>query len=378
MGEPMTAATAGRGLFPSLDALEVVLWPTLAVAVFVFTAIAADLVVALAARWRMLHRPLRRSGHSLPSARGGGLVVICATSLATLLLAWRWPTDRPAILTGVLVPALAIAAIGRLADARPLPTYLRLALQAVVAAWITAILGPLDGVAWPGGAALRLGAMAWPVTVLWIVVSIEALAAVEDVDGLAALAAVIGGTVALATAWVSGSSVIVLLAAFVSAAAGGLLVFNWDPSRIGIGRAGSGFLGAMLAALPLALRPADERSAFVVPIALGLWPLIGDLLVSMPRRLGGPDAARGEVPGLLVERLTAAGVSHARTALVYGTLAAAGGFGGVWALGRPGAMEGRPLLPLGAVLASAVAAVVILQLRPLPSTVAVQSDEHVS
>lgn len=378
MGEPTTATTAGGGFFPSLDALEVVLWPTLVLAVFVCTAIAGDLVVALAARWRMLHRPERQTGHALPTARGGGIVVAAATTCATLLLAWRWPTDRPAILMGVLVPSLIVAITGLLADSRRLPTLARLAVEVAVAAWITATLGPIAMITLPGAPPLPLGNLAWPVTMLWILVVIESLAALDHVDGMVACAGVIGGTVALVGGWMIGSSVMVLLAAFVAAAAGGLLVFNWDPSRIVMGRSGSGFVGTLLAAIPLAFQPADARSSLLVPMVLCLWPLIVDLLVSMPFRIGGRAAASGERAPLLIDRLTRAGARHAQAVLFFGTLAAAGGLAGVWAYGKPTSAVSVFLPPLAALIAPALVAGAVLWLRARPRTVEVGADEPAS
>ena len=378
MGEPMTATTAGGGFFPSLDALEVVLWPTLVLAVFVCTAIAGDLVVALAARWRMLHRPARQTGHALPTARGGGIVVAAATTCATLLLAWRWPTDRPAILMGVLVPSLVFAITGLLADSRQLPALARLAVEVVVAAWITATLGPIAMIALPGAPPLQLGSLAWPVTMLWILVVIESLAALDHVDGMVALTGVIGGTVALVSGWMIGSSVMVLLAAFVAAASGGLLVFNWDPSRIVMGRSGSGFVGTMLAAIPLAFRPTDVRSSLLVPMVLCLWPLIVDLLVSMPFRIGGRAAGSGERAPLLIDRLTRAGATHAQAVLLCGTLAAAGGLAGVWACGEPTSAVSAFLPPLAAMIAPATVVGAVLWLRARPPAVEAGANEPAS
>lgn len=215
-------------------------------------------------------------------------------------------------------------------------------------------------------------------TMLWIVLVVEALAAIDHLDGMVALTGVIGGIVALVTGWMIGSSVMVLLAAFVAAAAGGLLVFNWDPSRIVMGRFGSGFVGTMLAAIPLAFQPPASRSSLLVPMVLCLWPLMCDLLISIPFRFAGRDATSEDRAPLLIDRLTRGGATHAQAVLLCGTLAAAGGLAGVWACGEPTSAVSPFLLPLAALFAPALVAGAVLRLRTRPPAVETGADEPAS
>lgn len=322
------AAANANPLFPSFDALESVIWPGVALAVFVLTAVLVDLMVVLAARWRLVDLPNRRSAHALPTARGGGLAIAGMTTLAAIAVVLRWPPDTAAIVLGAFLPSLAIAAVGIVDDMNPLNATLRLCLQVAVAAWMTAVLGPIRSVAIPGLPALALGAAAWPITMLWIVGMINAFNFMDGADGMAATAAVVGGAGLAALGLATRSNMPLLLAAFAASAAGGFLVFNWQPARVFMGDVGSGFLGTLLAAIPL-LFPESRRAEVIVPAALCLWPTVFDPFVTVIRRIAAGANPLEPHREFFFHRLVRGGVTHASAAFLYGALAAAGAVAGL-------------------------------------------------
>lgn len=335
-------------LFPPLHDLESVLWPGLALLVFVVTAVIVDLVIVLATRYRLVDLPNRRSAHALPTARGGGAAIVITTAAGATAAAFRWPTMALPIMLGTLLPALVIGFVGVIDDMQPLKATLRLMIHVAVAAAITWCLGPIRSIAVPGQAPLDLGIAAWPLTLVWIVGLTNAFNFMDGIDGMAGLLAVVAGlgiaAVALAV-WVPPSMV---LGAFLAAAAGGFLVFNWQPARIFMGDVGSAFLGTFFAAMPL-LFPPHLRSFVIVPIAMTLWPAIYDPFLSVIRR-----AASGHNPlephrEFLFHRLVRSGVPHAWVSLLYGGLAALGGLAGVAMVSPmtpPAVRLAAPLMPL--------------------------------
>lgn len=324
----MNGREAGLPKFPTFDALESVLWPAVALLVFVATAVLVDVMIILAARFRLVDLPNRRSAHALPTARGAGVAIAATASLVAIVVVMRWPGMWRDVLLGVILPSLVIGAVGVVDDTRPLRASLRLAIQITVAATMTALLGPLPGIAIPGLPAWEFGWLGWPLTVLWIVGMINAFNFMDGSDGMAALGAVVAGVLIAMLGFQTRSLGAMLLAAFVAAAAGGFLVFNWQPARVFMGDAGSGYLGTFLAAMPL-LFNGPERGRALLPIAMCLWPYIYDPLLSVLRRIWN-----GKNPFLphrefLFHRLVRSGVSHARTSLLYGALAAIGGLAGL-------------------------------------------------
>ncbi|MFM7108342.1 MAG: glycosyltransferase family 4 protein [Planctomycetaceae bacterium] len=321
-------AAPDQALFPSFDSLESVIWPGVAVAVFVVTAVLVDLMVVLASRWRLVDLPNRRSAHALPTARGGGVAIAGMTTLASIAVIVRWPPDALEVVCGVCLPCLVIAGVGILDDMRPLDAKLRLAIHVAVAAAMTYVLEPIRSVAIPGLPTLDLGAAAWPVTILWIVGMTNAFNFMDGSDGMAATVAVVGGVGLAAIGLVTRCNMPLLLAAFAAAAAAGFLVFNWQPARVFMGDVGSGFLGAFLAAVPL-VYPESRRAEVLVPAVLCLWPAIFDPFVTVIRRIAAGANPLEPHREFFFHRLVRSGVTHAWVAFLYGMLAAAGAVAGL-------------------------------------------------
>jgi UDP-GlcNAc:undecaprenyl-phosphate GlcNAc-1-phosphate transferase len=284
------SAPVAPDLFPSLDALETVLWSGAGLLAFAATATMADLIVITSTRWRLVDLPNRRSAHALPTARGGGLAIVVTVLLGLIATAIRFPWLTVQIVFGLLLPSLVIAVVGFIDDIRPLRPLLRLGIQIGAGCLITAALGPITGITLPASEPLQLGIFAWPVTVVWVVGMINALNFMDGSDGMAALAAAVVATIVAVIAWFTGAPAATLVAGFVAAGAAGFLVFNWTPARIFMGDVGSGFLGTLLSALPLFL-PNEQREAVFLPAILVLWPYIYDPLLSVLRRLWRSVAA---------------------------------------------------------------------------------------
>jgi UDP-N-acetylmuramyl pentapeptide phosphotransferase/UDP-N-acetylglucosamine-1-phosphate transferase len=119
-----------------------------------------------------------------------------------------------------------------------------------------------------------------------------------------------------------------VLSAFIAAAAGGFLVFNWHPARVFMGDVGSAFLGTLFAAVPL-LFPGTMRGLVFVPVVMALWPYIYDPLVSVIRRAWNGHNPLEPHREFLFHRLIRSGVSHAWSAVLYACLSAAGGLLGI-------------------------------------------------
>ena len=311
-------------LFPSLDSLEIVLWSGAGLLAFVVAAVVADLIVLASTRWRLVDLPNRRSAHALPTARGGGLSIVATVGLGMIATAVRYPTLAGPIVLGMLLPCLAIAVVGFIDDIRPLQPLLRLLIQIGAGAAITAAFGPITAIGLPGMEPIRLGLFAWPVTVLWVVGMINAFNFMDGSDGMAGLAATVAGLFMAFLAWQTGATATTLVAGFVAAAAAGFLVFNWNPARIFMGDVGSGFLGAVFAALPLLL-PAEQRQSLFLPAILVLWPYIYDPFVSVLRRIWNGKNPLQPHREFLFHRLIRSGVNHGRTAMIYALLASCGG-----------------------------------------------------
>lgn len=350
-------------LFPTLDSIEQVLWPGMALAVFVASAILVDVMILLATRWHILDLPSRRSAHSLPTARAGGVPMVLVGALSCLAICYRWPETTVPVILGLILPSVAIAAVGFVDDIRPLRATLRLVVQIGVALVMVAVLGPISSVRFPGLGAFDFGSAAWPLSVVWVVGMINAWNFMDGSDGMAATGAVVVSAFFVSVGFLVSSPVLVLAAAFVGAAAAGFLVFNWPPARVFMGDVGSAWLGAMLAGL--ALMPDAVRGPEVFgALVMAMWPYVFDPFLTVIRR-----AVTGNNPlvphrEFLFHRLVRSGWSHLSVAMLYALLAAAGGVAGRLMISGGLPLEVRRWLPaVVPVLAAALVAFVEEQFR---------------
>jgi len=224
--------------------------------------------IVLANRAGQLDRPDQpRKTQATPVPRLGGLAMAVAFTLAAVgVLALSGRSDQIGLAWVVLAPALAAALLGFADDQRHLSPWLRLALQAGVGA-----------LAWLLGMRIALAEAPWvdaPLTALWFALVINAVNLLDNSDGVAAGVTLIGAAGAAVIAAVNGQALVLPLALALVGVAAGYLVWNWYPARTYMGDAGAYFLGALLAALTIALRPASS------PPAVGV--LVAVLLVAVP------------------------------------------------------------------------------------------------
>ena len=301
----------------------------LAVGVFV-AALAASLAArAVLGRQGVVDVPNARSSHRVPVIRGGGIgfvAVILATWLALAL------AGTPGIPPGVLVGALAIAAISLLDDVRGVRWSIRLAVQALA---VGAALAAL-----PGGPVLVDGIPVWldrlvlGLAWLWFVNLFNFM---DGIDGIAATEALVIAFGIVAIALIAGlPGWPVPPALVVGAAVTGFLPFNLPRARMFMGDVGSTTLGFALGWLLILVA---AEGALATAILLGLF-FVADatstLLMRAARRERLHEAHRHHA----YQRAVDAGLPHATVSMAVGAL-------GVVLVALGGLALARPVLGLG-------------------------------
>jgi len=243
-------------------------------------------------RQRLLDQPNARSSHHRATPRGGGLVFVLVGSLLSLSLG----TGPSAWIPLICCP---LALVGLLDDRYNLPAAVRYAAQLATAIVLVTM------------ATFPLPAWALPVAVVAVTAVINFINFTDGLDGLVALC----GTILMASAgqWP------------IAGALGGFLAWNWSPARVFMGDVGSTWIGAVFAGMVLQQPSAPEALTLLL---LG-FPLLGDALVCVLRRLGAGQPIFQAHRRHLFQRLQRGGWPHARVSLVYG------GATGLLALARP-------------------------------------------
>ncbi|NKE44909.1 undecaprenyl/decaprenyl-phosphate alpha-N-acetylglucosaminyl 1-phosphate transferase [Roseomonas frigidaquae] len=243
-------------------------------------------VVRLMIAFPILDHPNGRSAHSNPTPRGGGLGVVVAfvIGMLVLFLTARFARIAEMQFLGVILAAVAIAAVALLDDVRNLSARLRLAAQcgaALVAVGSGLVVSRL-ALPWIG--VTDLGLVGVVLTLVWIVGCTNAVNFMDGLDGL------VGGTLLLAAlalalvAALQGGWFVYAAALFVAAGFAGFLPFNLHPARIFMGDVGSQFAGFIFAVLAVAAARFDGQQVSFLIVPLLIFGLLFDAAFTLARR----------------------------------------------------------------------------------------------
>ena len=258
----------------------------------------------LAARIGAIDHPNDRKVHAKPTPTLGGLALflgIAGGGVAALSLPEVKSTlTESSAPIGVIAAGIVIFALGVVDDVRDLPAPVKLAGQ-VFASGILFLSGVrLPFVLLPNGEIYALGAdVSVLVTVMWLVLMINAVNLTDGLDGLAAGIVAIAGSAFFVYSFeliqigAQPHSAPMLTIATVGACIG-FLRFNFHPARIFMGDSGSMLLGLVLGAatvVGIANAPTgvNESSVFLayapllIPLSVLALPLV-DALLAIVRR----------------------------------------------------------------------------------------------
>ncbi len=227
------------------------------------------LMMLLSPRIGAVASPRERDVHSKPTPTAGGVAIFVAVWLPSALIT----RGNMGPLAGIFVGSVVLLAICLVDDIVGLPALPRLVGQIVVAVvayvWGVRISGVTDPLSLFGTYRyLTLGWLSGPLTVLWIVLVVNAMNWLDGLDGLAAGVSAIAAATLVIIAWPSNFLFVAIPALAVTWACLGFLPYNFNPARIFMGDTGAMFLGYMLATLSVS-------GAFKAPTAVAVFfPLL--------------------------------------------------------------------------------------------------------
>lgn len=293
--------------------------------------------------------PVRdRDVHAVPTPRLGGTAMLVGFA-AALGIASQMPFLAPVFETrspyGVLAGAVGVCLLGVVDDLWGLDAITKLAgqvLAAGVMAWqgVQLVSLPVAGVT-VGSSGLFLF-----LTVLAVVLTINAVNFVDGLDGLAAGMVCIGGAAFFVYTYLltrdsspdDYSNLASLVTAALVGCCLGFLPHNFNPARVFMGDSGSMLIGLLLATSTIAVTgqvdPAVVGSQQIVPaffpillpVAVLVIPIV-DLLLAVVRRTAAGQAPWKPDKRHLHHRLLEIGHSHARAVLIMYVWTATAAFG---------------------------------------------------
>jgi len=247
--------------------------------------------------------PNKRSSHSLAVPRGGGIGIVVAFVIAILVVRGL----DGAFSSRLLPPMLMIATLGAADDLLGgIPVSLRLAGQALAAAWVTVPAGGITTLPLPLPVAVPLDYLAVPAGIVWVLAVVNIFNFLDGIDGFAAVQTIAAGT-ALAVSGLGDS--VEALGAAVAAASTGFLTYNWHPARVFMGDVGSTSIGFIFAAAPFQTPPATQPFA-VLLVVLSLWFFLADGAFTLVRRFARGERIWDAHRTHLYQRWIASGMPH--------------------------------------------------------------------
>lgn len=264
---------------------------------------ATPLVAWLARRGGIVDHPGGRRVHNSPVPRLGGIAVLMGLLGAAATYALSSPhsdlgaTFLRAEFLSFFAPISMAFLIGIVDDVRGIGPGPRIAVESTAAVWLIQSGYVIDRIATPWGLPLELGAVSYPLTLIWFVGVTNAFNLVDGLDGLLSSIAICALLGAGAVAVLGGRQGSAILSFALAGALIGFLPWNWHPGRIFLGDSGSLLIGMATAALSLrvARNPGPTGSlAFHVPVLLCLVPITETLFTLARRYISGQAYFTGD------------------------------------------------------------------------------------
>jgi UDP-GlcNAc:undecaprenyl-phosphate GlcNAc-1-phosphate transferase len=243
--------------------------------------------------------------------------VIAASYGSMLAVDFSWQTIKLA--STVLIPAIAISAMGLWDDLRGLQPWPRLIAQTLTGVGVSFILIASN----TSGVAFGNELLNYAITTLWIVGVCNSINFFDNHDGGAA------GTVAVITfflffiAYDRQQILVSALAIVTAGATAGFLIWNRHPAKIYMGDAGSLFLGIIISVLTIRLSPGvvPTYKSLAIPVMLMAIPILDTTVAVISRLYRGISPFQGGRDHLS-HRLMRVGLARKSTAITLWALAA--------------------------------------------------------
>jgi UDP-GlcNAc:undecaprenyl-phosphate GlcNAc-1-phosphate transferase len=255
----------------------------------------------------------------VPYLGGVAIAIGIVAAVYGSILTIDFTLDSVKLASFVLVPAMAISAMGLWDDLKGLEPWPRLVAQTFTGIIVAVILTVTDTM----GFAFSNHLLNYAITVLWIVGVCNSINFFDNHDGGAA------GTVAVITFFLffiayDRQQVLVSALAIVTAGAtAGFLIWNRHPAKIYMGDAGSLFLGIIISVLTIRLSPGviPSYKSLAIPLFLMATPILDTTVAVISRLYRGISPFQGGRDHLS-HRLMRIGFSRRSTAFTLWGMAA--------------------------------------------------------
>lgn len=295
----------------------------LGLSAFALTGLLTWPIRALAIRMGAMDAPnLARKTQAEPVPYLGGVAIALGISLITLGAVFVGAENfvgednrqlKDLALT-ILLPALALGAMGLFDDLRSLSPWPRLIAQTVVGTLIAFVIVENGTIGTPfGDSGSWLNTL---VTIVWIVGICNSINFFDNLDGAASGAVAIAALGVFFIAVDRGQELVSALSIVTAGATIGFLMWNKSPAKIYMGDAGALFLGVVISVATIRLSPGITPTwqSLAIPVMLLAVPLLDTCVAVISRLVRGVSPLTGGKDHLS-HRLVRAGISRRMAAI---------------------------------------------------------------
>jgi len=276
-------------------------------------------------RRRILDLPNERSSHTLPTPRGGGLIIVAVCLIAYSLINFLYGNNFQ---WSYLLGAVLIAVVSWIDDLSAVSFVWRFLIHSLAALIVILNLGYFDEIYIPFFKNANVGAVGAVLTFFWIVWVTNAYNFMDGIDGIAGTQAVTAGICWLLLGKFYDLPVISLYGGVIAFSSLGFLVHNWQPAKIFMGDVGSAFLGYSFAVFPLLAKnemngSENYFSAKALLFDIGIlfvWLFVFDTLYTFIRRIMKREKIWQAHRSHIYQQLVIRGHSHQFVSVLYAIL----------------------------------------------------------
>jgi len=270
-------------------------YPVVALAIaFLFSLIATPLARRLALAIGLMDHPdTHRKLHREPIALCGGIAILfslfasCGICLLTNTEFANMFSNHVLEVASLALGAVAIVLLGVLDDRFALRGRQKLAGQVLICLSIIAFGFQIRSFS-IFGLPFELGLLAIPVTLGWLLLSINSVNLIDGADGLCSSVGWISFSAISAIGFYTGHHMESMVAAAMAGALLGFLVFNLPPAKVFLGDAGSMLVGLILGVLAMrSWLVQGSPISIAIPVVLMSIPLFDSGMAIVRRKLTG-------------------------------------------------------------------------------------------
>lgn len=283
--------------------------------------VAAGGALLAAHRQWLPERQTHRSSHAGGASRAGGLILL-GTSAIVILSAWLAGLIAPDRPVTILLGCAGLAGlVGLIDDHHPISPLVKFLGQLVPAVLFVALTGGIDALPVPGMGDVPLGPAGLALGIFWIVALINTINFMDGINGIVAMAAIVGlGSVSIALGFGGGADT-VWLPLICGGAIAGFGAVNILTGRVFLGDGGSHLIGFLLAGLALllpSLASATDGFRLFLLIPIALIPFILDVMLTLLARWRRGERLTQAHRDHLYQKLASRWRGHYKVAGLYG------------------------------------------------------------